>query len=385
MALPFMGYRRPDGGIGLRNKVAVIAAMDNSNPVVRRVAGSLKGTVAITPASGRGNVEPDLTVHRDTLVGLGTNPNIYGAVVISLEGNSAASIADGIARTGRPVHTLSLEQTGGTIRATEMATRLALQLLVDMGRVRPEPFGWDELRVGLKCGGSDGSSGIAANPATGLFSDAVVARGGTVILSETFEIVGGEHLLAARCCNDAVRERLLRGVNNLLEYTASVGVDLLRSNPSPDNIAGGLSTIEEKALGGIKKGGSGPIMEVVDCARMPTAKGLVYMDAPAPGVENITSLAAGGCQVLLFTTGQGNTIGCPVAPTIKICGSPQSMPLLADNIDVDVSAIISRAMPLTEAAQLIETEVTDVANGKMTRSEILGEEEITISRFGQAL
>ena len=385
MHQPFMGYRRPDGDVGLRNKVAIIAAMDNSNPVVRRVAASLKGTVAVTPASGRGNVEPDLTVHRDTLVGLGTNPNIYGAVVVSLEGNTAAIIAEGIARTGRPVYALSLEQAGGTIRATEMATRQALRLLVDMGKVRAEPFGWDEMRIGLKCGGSDGSSGLAANPATGCFSDAVVARGGTMMLSETFEIVGGEHLLAARCCNEAVRERLLRGVHDLLEYTARAKVDIFRSNPSPDNIVGGLSTIEEKALGGIKKGGSSPIMEVVDCARRPTAKGLVYMDAPAPGVENITSLAAGGCQVILFTTGQGNTIGCPVAPTIKICGSPESMPHLADNIDVDVSGIISQGLSLHDAAGLIEDEVVHVGNGKMTRAEILGEEEITICRFGQAL
>lgn len=379
------GYRRKSGDIGVRNHVAVISAMDNSNPVARRVAQSLKGALALTPSFGRAMLGTDYEQHRNTLIGLGSNPNTYGAVVISLEINSAAAIAEGIARTGRPVEVVSIEDLGGTVKATEKAVRSAMQMISDAGRQSREPMAWSDLVIGVECGGSDGSSGLVSNPATGRLADLVIDRGGTAIMSETLEILGGEHLLAARARDAATGRKLVDAVNFCVSYAAGMGVDVLGSNPTPDNILGGLSTIEEKALGAIKKGGSRTLMEVVGYGQRPSAKGFVVMDAPCPGIENMTALASGGCHVIVFSTGKGNTSGNPVSPTIKLSGNPHTAANLADNIDVDLSAVITGGMTLDEAAAVLENELAAVCNGMMTRAEILGEVEIAISRIARCL
>lgn len=379
------GYPRPDGDIGIRNYVAIISAMDNSNPTVRRVAAAVRGAVAVTCSFGRGLMAEDLALHERTLIGMGTNPNVYGAVVISLEPTSARAVADGIARTGRPVYSFALEESGGTVRATELATQAAIELAAEAGKLQRVPLPWSKLVLGLECGGSDGSSGMVSNPATGMVSDMVVALGGTTIMSEPMEILGGEHLLAKRVKDEVVARRLLKAVEFCVSYAKELGIDVLGANPAPDNIAGGLSTIEEKALGAIHKGGSSTLNEVVDYGVRPKERGFTFMDAPAPGVENLTALAAGGTHLTVFSTGRGNTVGNPVSPTIKASGNPITVKKLRDNIDVDLSAVITEGMSLDQAARILFDEVVAVCNGKMTKAELLGEVEVSISRLLRTL
>ena len=374
------GFRRPDGGIGIRNYVAVIAVMDNSSPTVRRIAASVRDGVAIAPGAGRGLMGEDWAQHVRTLIGLGTNPNVAGAVVVSLEPESAKLVGDGIARTGRPVEIISLQDVGGTVKATEAGIRAAADIASSIAGGGCVPLPWSELVVGVECGGSDGSSGIVGNPATGIMADRVVQRGGTVIMSEPIEIVGGEHLLAKRAKNEEVARRLYDAVNRCVNYSREVGIDPFKANPGPDNIAGGLSTIEEKALGAIKKGGSSTLNEVVSHSVRPTEKGLILMDAPAAAVENLTALAAGGTHLILFSTGRGSPAGNPVAPTLKISGNPFTVRIMHDNIDIDLSAVMTGGLSLERAADLIEAEMVAVCNGKATRADLLGEVEVAVSR-----
>jgi len=381
MSQEIWGYRRKDGKFGIRNYVAILSAMDNSNPTARRVAAIVRGTQPVCPTFGRASMGADVEQHLRTVVNMGTNPNVYGAVVISLFRSSADEIAEAIARTGRPVEAYAIEEDGGTANAANLSVRAALRMMGDAGRQRREPMPWSELVLGVECGGSDGSSGIVSNPATGMVADRVIDRGGTVIMSETVEVLGGEHLLAARAQDPVVKQKVIAAVNFCVTYAKEVGVDLLGSNPAPDNIKGGLSTIEEKALGAIKKGGSRPLMEVIGYGERPTKKGFVFMDAPAPGVENVTALAAGGTQVIIFSTGKGNPSGHPLVPTIKVSGNPFTVELLKDNLDVDLSAVITKGMTLSEAAGILEQELIDVCWGKPTKADLLGEFEVAISRL----
>jgi altronate dehydratase large subunit len=379
------GYARPDGGIGIRNYVAVIAAMDNSAPTARRVAAAVRGAMPVTPSFGRGNMGADRVQHVNTLIGMGTSPNVYGAVVISLEPESARIVAEGIAKTGRPVEAISIEDCGGTVKATELGTKAALAMMVEAGKCTAVPLPWERLVLGVECGGSDGSSGLVSNPATGMVADMIVARGGTVIMSETVEVLGGEHLLAKRAKNEEVAQQIYAAVERCVSFAKSLGVDLLGLNPAPDNIAGGLSTIEEKALGAIKKGGSGTVMEVLGYGQRPKERGFVFMDAPAPGVENLTALSAAGTHLIIFSTGKGNVSGNPVSPVIKVSGNPYTVKLLADNIDVDLSAVLTEGMSLEKAAQILEAELIAVCGGKQTKAEALGEVEVSISRLTRNL
>lgn len=383
--LHFLGYRRPDGTFGVRNHVAVIGAMDNSNPVVRRIVSMVRGTVALDPSFGRGLVGDDLEQHARTLVGMGAGPNVAAAVVVSLEAVSANRVAERIAKTGRPVHTIILDRIGGTVKAVEDGIRAATQMVVDASSLQREPVPLSELVLGVECGGSDTSSGVASNPATGNVADRVVAAGGTAIMSEPVEWMGGEHLLAARAVNREVADEILRIVKWYDDYALSIGVDLIGTNPAPDNIAGGLTTIEEKALGAIKKGGTTPVTEALGYAFRPTKKGLVVMDAPPPGTENITGLAGGGCHIIIFSTGRGNPIGNPVVPTIKVTGNPHTVALAGDNIDFEVTRVLAGEESVAEAGNRLFAHMLDVANGKLTRAEVLGDVEVSITRIGFSL
>lgn len=378
----FLGYRRGDGGVGIRNLVALVTVMDNSNPVSRRIAAQVAGTLPLCPSFGRAQMGDDWEQHVRALAGLGGNPNVYGAIVVSLEPESARQVAERIAATKRPVETLVLQDPGGTVGAVERGVRFAHAMAAAASAQAREPAPLSALTLGVECGGSDSTSGMAGNAATGLVADRVVDAGGTVVLSEPVEWMGGEHLLARRAVDAEVAKRIGEVVKWYEDYAASRGLDLMGANPAPDNIAGGLSTIEEKALGAIKKGGSRPVQEVVGYGVRPTRRGLVLMDAPAPAVENMTAMAAGGCQVIIFSTGKGNPVGNPVAPTIKVSGNPRTVATWADNLDLGLAGIMGGTQTLAEAAGLLYTELLAVAGGKRTKAEILGDVEIAISRIG---
>jgi altronate dehydratase large subunit len=375
----FYGYRRLDGGIGVRNHVLVIAAMDNSNPVARRIAASVQGVIPIVAGFGRGQVGEDLKLHDRTLIGLGTNPNTASVLVISLEPDSAKRIAEGIADTGRPVEWFSIQQVGGTVKALEKGIRITSKFATDAGKIRRELAPLSKLTIGVKCGGSDTTSGLVSNPVTGMVADIVVGAGGTVIQSEPEEVVGAEQIMARKSASPEVSAQLLAAIERHKRQARHLGMQL--TTLAPDNIAGGLSTMNEKSLGAIRKGGTSLLQEVIMLAQKPSRNGLIFMDAPGPATENTTASAASGSQIIIFTTGIGNPIGNPVAPTIKVCANPNAVLHSGDNIDVDISAVIKGEKSLVDASEILYQELLDVANGKMTQCEVLGDVEIAISRL----
>lgn len=374
----FMGYLRPDGRVGVRNHVAVVAAMDNVNPVARRIAAAVPGSVPVCVAYGRGMVGGDRERHDQVLIHYGKHPNVAATLVVGLEPVTARRYAEAIAQAGKPVQWIAVQSVGGTASAVRQGVAIVQAMVDEAAKLVRQPAPIDALVVGLECGASDATSGLTANATVGEVADWIVGRGGTAILSETEEIIGAEHLLADRAATPAVREQLLAVVANAEAQARFQGVQIVPLGE--DNILGGLSTMEEKSMGAVRKGGTTPLMEVIGYGDVPGVRGLVYMDAPAPGVENIAALAASGAQLILFSTGVGNPIGHPLVPTIKLTGNPSTAETFADNIDVEVGGIVQGRYGLGEAAAIVRRALLATADGEPTRSEQLGDLEISISR-----
>ncbi len=380
------GYRRSDGTFGIRNQVLILATINSVNPTVRRTASAVPGVLPVCPGFGTGLMGEDAEQYSRTLCNMAVNPNVFGAVIIGLgKEGIARKIADAMSAAGRCAYFVDVLEAGGPVNATQAAVRHACRLTGEASQSRREPMPWTELVLGVECGLSDGSSGLVSNPVTGLVADRVIDCGGTVIMSETVEILGAEHILAARTRDETTRKRLLSAVDRCVEYAQSCNVNLLGINPIPENIKGGLSTIEEKALGAIKKGGSRPLVEVVDYGARPSKKGLVFMDASSMAVENMTAICAGGAQAIIFSTGRGHPIGNPISPTVKVTGNPHTVKHLAGSIDVDLSAVITGEMSFHAAADTLEKELVDICTGKQTQAELLGETEVAVSRIGRTL
>ncbi len=378
----FKGYPRADGTYGVRNLVAVISTADNSNFIARKAAQAVKGTVPLCPCFGRGEIGEDMEQHIRTMAGMGSNPNVHSAVVVSLEPVIANKIAERIRKTGKDVEVFSIDECKDTICCVEQAVRAAEKMVIQASMEERVEVSLEHLMLGVECGGSDTTSGIVSNPALGYVADKLVELGGTVIMSETTEWMGAENNLLRRAVSKQVGEKITKAVQWYEDYIQSIGVDLNGFNPAPDNIRGGLSTIEEKALGSIKKGGSKTIEDVLSYARRPQGNGLYLMDAPTGGVENTTGLSAAGCQLILFSTGKGNPMGNPVAPTVKVTGNTRTAKTAAFNIDVDLSAVLTEELPLSRAGEELSAQLVQYANGKMTTSEVLDEVEIAVSRIG---
>ena len=376
----FMGYRREDGGFGIRNHVAILAVMDNVNGIVRHLEQLVRGTVAVPVWYGRGQFGNDDKLFRRTQAGLGRNPNVHSVLVISLEKNSAEKVAASIAESGKRVEWISAQDIGGTIETIAYGMRLLLSMAGEASAQRAEPATLSELTLGVECGGTDTTSGVASNPAIGWVADRVVEAGGTVFLSETSEWMGAEQVLARRSPDQVVSDEIFAAVRRIEDSAIQRGVDIRGANPVPDNIRGGITTIEEKSLGAIIKGGTTEVKGVLDYAQTATGKGLYLMDTPAPAAESMTGLAAGGAQMILFSTGQMNIMGSLLAPTVKVTGNPRTARKLADNVDVDVSAMLE-SEPLDQAgARLLDFSLS-VAGGRLTRTELLGDVDIAISRI----
>lgn len=373
----FFGFKRPDGQVGIRNNLAVIAAMDNVNPVARRIASLVRGAVPVTVPFGRGQVGLDRARHDGALAGIGRNPNFGAVLVVSLEPVSARSLAEDIARSGKPVEWLAVQPCGGTLKATEEGVRVAARLLGAISGMQREAIPLSDLIVGAECGGSDTSSGIVANPLLGQLGDLVIDAGGTWILSETEEVVGAEHTLIERAATPEVAERMRMVVRRMEDQALFQGTRVWPM--SADNIEGGLTTLEEKALGNVRKGGTRPLRQVLEYGDRPTEKGFVFLDAPAPGTENVTALAVSGAQIIIFSTGIGNPVGSPVCPTIKVTGNSATAASFADNIDVDLGGILHGTMSMDEGVEKLRRFTLEVASGRMTQSEILGDLEVVVS------
>jgi altronate dehydratase large subunit len=258
-------------------------------------------------------------------------------------------------------------------------------MVIGASELSREPCEFRELMVGVECGGSDATSGIVSNPVTGLFADRHIDAGGTIVLSEPAEFIGAEHILAARTADPHNRQRILEMVRWFEDEAKRWGVDMRGTNPTADNIKGGLTTLEEKSLGAIAKGGSRPVVEVVDYADRPSKEGLVIMNTPSAACESMTGLVSGGAQMIIFSTGRGNAVGAPVAPTIKVTGNPNTARAMRENIDVDLSPVVSDGESREEAAERLWEDAVKIASGKMTRCEVLGEEQLSVSRFGPSV
>ena len=377
---PLTGYRRPDGRVGIRNHVVVIPVDDLSNAVAESVAKAIPGTVALPHPYGRLQFGADLELFFRTMIGTGANPNTAAAVVIGIEPAWTERIASGIADTGKPVASFSIERHGD-LRVLEMAARRAAQLLQDASELRRVPVERGELLMSIKCGESDTTSGLGANPATSQAVDRHIAAGGTVIFGETTELTGGEQLIGARCATDEVRKKFQAFYDDYIAMVERSGANLLGSQPTQGNIRGGLSTIEEKALGNIEKTGTAPVVDALAAGERPIRAGLNFMDTSCAAAEFITLTAAAGAVIHLFPTGQGNVIGNPIEPVIKISANPVTVETMNEHIDLDVTGLLQLEYSLGEAGDRLENIIDRTVNGRLTCAEALGHREFALTRL----
>lgn len=380
----FLGYRRPDGRVGTRNHVLVVPTVICAAVVAERVAASTSPVaVALPHLAGCGQLGPDLRVTHETLAAYCAHPNVGAVLVVALgcEQVVAQMLAETARRHGKAAEIVAIQSEGGTVRATDKGSRIARDLVGRISAAERVRCDAADLILSVKCGGSDYTSGLASNPALGRVTDRLVDLGGSAVLGEIAEIMGAEHLLAARAKTPAAAADLLRVVTRVEAEARAHGLDIRGTQPSPGNIRGGLTTIEEKSLGATHKGGErAPFGEVVGYAAPIRQKGLTVMDTPGLDVEAVTGMVGGGAQVVVFTTGLGTPTGNPIAPVIKITGNARTARQMADNIDLDVSGIMDESETLAAAADRLFDEVLAVASGKQTVAEMLGHREFAIHR-----
>lgn len=373
--MKFWGYRRPDGRVGTRNHVLILATVGCAAETARLAAEGLYGAVSFINQNGCGESSRNLRRTRDVLLGLAAHPNVYGVVAIGLgcEINRMDDfLAELRARTSKPVEALLIQEEGGTIETVAKAKKIARRMIIEASMCRREECDLSELILGVECGGSDATSGLVSNPVMGLVSDRVVAAGGTSMFSETVEMIGAEHILARRAATPEVGQKILDYVRHREQEQIDAGEDVRKTQPSPGNKDGGITTLEEKSLGCIYKGGSTPIVDMIDCAHAPEKKGLVLMDTPCYDMLSVTAKAAGGCQLIVFTTGRGNAIGNPVVPVMKVTANGETFRRMNDNIDLDMSGVLTENVSLDEMADRTLRQIADTLSGRLTSAEVLG-------------
>jgi (2R)-sulfolactate sulfo-lyase subunit beta len=377
-----LGYRRADGRVGVRNHVVIIPVDDISNRAAEMVAGLVPGTLHLPHAYGRLQFGADLELHFRTLAGLGSNPNVAAVIVIGIEPVWTQRLVTRIAASGKPTAAFAIAGHGD-MRTAIAAAHRAQRFLQDASEQLRESCGLAELVVSAKCGESDTTTGIASNPTVGWVFDRLNTLGATLIFGETSELTGGEDIVAERCRTPAFRQAFL---DKFKAYNDDIVLhkngDMLESNPTRGNMEGGISTIEEKALGALTKiGRNARIVGVVDTAVAPHGPGLWFMDSSGAGAEMLTACAAAGAVVHLFTTGQGNVVGNPLMPVIKLTANPEVAASMPEHIDVDVSGLLQRKMTLDQAGQLLEAHLLRTCNGRLTATESLGHRELSMTRL----
>lgn len=380
----FLGYRRPDGKVGVRNKIFILPASVCASDTTRIIASQIEGAVTFNNQNGCSQVAGDMQLTMDVMAGMAANPNVYGTVVVSLgcENCQMDLVVDAIrAQTNKPLETFIIQENGGTISTIEKAVRVGSYMAREASLLRREEFSISELIVGTECGGSDPTSGLASNPLIGELSDRLVNMGATSILSETTEFIGAEHILAERAKTPEIKKQILSIVQRYEDALHLVGEDVRGGNPSPGNKAGGITTLEEKLLGCIHKGGHSVINAVYDYGKPITTKGLVIMDTPGNDPSSVAGMVAGGAQIVVFSTGRGTPTGNPIAPVVKLTGNKITYVNMIDNIDFDASPLIYGEKTMAELGSSFFDEVVAVANGKQTKAEALGYTETAIARL----
>jgi altronate dehydratase large subunit len=382
----FPGYPRPEGRAGVRNHLLVLSIAGLTGPAARRVARSLPGARLVTMPYGGGLIGADQALHLRTLAGFGRHPNVGAVLLIGSDAPKIKALTREIGACGKPVAAVCLDDCGHDILTlSDRALRAGARLAREISRQRREPVAIGQLLIGLECGRSDPSSGIVANPLIGRATDALIDAGASAVFGETLEWLGAEHLLARRAATTEVAQALVESVLRREQLARDQGVDLLGNNPGPTNVAAGLSTIEEKSLGAIAKSGSRPIAGVLAYAQSPTGPGLYAMDAPAYAPESVSGFVAAGAQLVLFSTGVGNSYVSALAPTLKISGNPLAASTLREQLDFDASAVFRGEHTLEDAAYALCQTLVDVAGGTRTWGEVLDEGDEVVSRIGEAL
>ena len=343
----------------------------------------MRDVVFLPNVFGCSQVGEDRALVKKTLVGFGANPNVFAVLVVGngCEQLSPEDIGQGVAVTGKRVEVIAIQTCGGTKKTVKLGRAIVKEMREEAAKLAREPIPLSELILGTECGGSDYTSGLASNPAVGVACDLLIDQGGTVILSETPELIGAEHIIAKRARTPEIGQKVLDAVAWWEKKAIEAGQNIRETNPSPGNIAGGITTLEEKSLGCIYKAGSGPLEEVITYATHPSKKRLVYMDTPAHDIEQLTGMVAGGSQIVLFTTGRGTPVGSPIAPVIKITGNGDTYHHMKDDMDMDVSGVLHGKESVKTAGERIYKELISVASGKPTKAEKNGHRDFCMFKI----
>lgn len=381
--MEFKGYRRPDGQVGIRNYIGVIPSVFCANRVARVIADQVDGAVCLNHPLGCSQVGEDLEITARTLIAMGNHPNLAAVLIVGLgcERFTAKEFYEKLQSSLKPVEKVVIQQEGDSLKTIEKGVRIIRPWAQEISAIEREPCRLSELIVGVKCGGTDATSGISANPSVGAMADMVVKKGGTILFSEINELLGAEHILAGRAMNPTVAEQIYKTIDKWENKLRCMGADKRFGHRgaliSTGNFEGGVSSVVEKALGNIYKSGSMPIQGVVGYAEKPPRLGGVYlMDSPSHDGEVVTAFVGGGAQVVVFTTGRGTPAGFPFTPVIKVTGNPFTYEKMKENIDINAGAIIHGGASVEMVGKEILDLLLEVASGKKVKAEILGHDEL---------
>ena len=379
--LKFWGYRRKEGRPGIRNHVLILPTCACGSESCRIVASQVRGAVNIVFNTGCSDVAANTAMSQKVLTGFACNPNVYGVVIIGLGCETVPhyKLKEKIQQmASKPVVSFGIQDEGGTLKTIEKAVRAARDMAMEAGMQQKELFDASELFIGIECGGSDATSGIASNPAVGEMSDILVDLGATSMISESIEWIGGEHVLAKRAANREIHDQIIEVCRAYEDHLKAAGQDCRAGQPTPGNKAGGLSTLDEKSLGCIRKGGTRPVNEVLEQAVRPSKKGAIVMDTAGYDISSVTSMVAAGCQAVVFTTGRGTPTGNAIAPVLKVTANERTYQKMEDNMDVDLSAIVRGEKTYQQMGDELVSVIEDIANGRLTKAEAFGFSDIAV-------
>jgi len=373
------GFLRPNGKIGFRNHFLVVPTVICATRTAEEIASNFPNAVYLHNQHGCNHMKDDEKKVVNVLKGMASNPNVAGVLFVGLgcETIPTMKIFESVRAAGKPVECLIIQEEGGTLKKIEKGVRI-LQRMMEQYEIKEVETDLSSVTVAIECGGSDTTSGIASNPVVGYVADRLVDLGATVVFSETTEIIGAEHLLIKRAVNEEVAKKLLELVSRCEQSALAGGEDIRGVNPTPGNITGGLTTLEEKSLGAIYKAGTKPLKGVLEYAEPIPTGGLYFMDSPGHDVESVSGMVAGGAQVVIFTTGRGTPTGCAIAPVIKVTANAKTYSRMSDNIDVDVSDVLEGKTTIQQAGERLFQKLIEVLNGKLTKSEMLRHHEFGI-------
>jgi altronate dehydratase large subunit len=379
--MKFWGYRRAEGRPGIRNHVLILPTCACGSETARIIASQVKGAVNIIFNTGCSDVQANTDMSQKVLTGFACNPNVWGVVIIGLGCETVphdklrAKIQS---MTSKPVVSFGIQEEGGTLKTIEKGVRAAREMAMQAARQQKELFDISELYLGIECGGSDATSGIASNPATGELSDLLVDMGATTLMSESIEWIGGEHVLAKRAATPEIHRQIIQVCKDYEAHLMAAGQDCRAGQPTPGNKAGGLSTLDEKSLGCIRKGGTRPSVEVLEQAVRPTRRGALVMDTAGYDISSVTSMVASGCQAVIFTTGRGTCTGNAIAPVLKVTANGRTYQRMEDNMDIDLSPIVRGEKTYQEMGREMLQDIQDICNGRLTKAEAYGFSDIAV-------